>query len=262
MGKLSVNLCGIELDNPVIPASGTFGYGYEFAELYDINMLADYQWVSRIKPGYIKPIEKTFNMWPENSDVGTVMCDRGTDSIYGIHTEYVELSVTDDDATEVILYKNGTQIAVVSLDDAETVNGLRVVNVAENLDGEGLYTVKTDQSNDVQETFYIKSDIDGIIDYLSEANHDILVGFTLVQFFQRFFEVFTLFFQLRIINLAAKCIQSTKNIIDGIPSFLRYDCCGAALAFGFRLGIHIDHGAEVNIGAIGITGHGWFNSIQ
>ena len=30
MGRLSVNLCGLELDNPIIPASGTFGYGYEF----------------------------------------------------------------------------------------------------------------------------------------------------------------------------------------------------------------------------------------
>ena len=39
MGRLNVNLCGIELDNPVIPASGTFGFGYEFAELYDINCL-------------------------------------------------------------------------------------------------------------------------------------------------------------------------------------------------------------------------------
>ena len=39
MGRLSVTLCGIELDNPVIPASGTFGYGYEFAELYDIDIL-------------------------------------------------------------------------------------------------------------------------------------------------------------------------------------------------------------------------------
>ena len=36
---LNVSLCGIELDNPVIPASGTFGYGYEFADLYDINCL-------------------------------------------------------------------------------------------------------------------------------------------------------------------------------------------------------------------------------
>ena len=42
MGRLSIDLCGIELDNPVIPASGTFGYGYEFAELYDINCLGTF----------------------------------------------------------------------------------------------------------------------------------------------------------------------------------------------------------------------------
>ncbi len=42
MGRLNVNLCGIELDNPVIPASGTFGFGYEFAELYDINCLGTF----------------------------------------------------------------------------------------------------------------------------------------------------------------------------------------------------------------------------
>ncbi|MBQ2202222.1 MAG: dihydroorotate dehydrogenase, partial [Clostridia bacterium] len=42
MGRLSVDLCGIELDNPVIPASGTFGYGWEFAELYDINILGTF----------------------------------------------------------------------------------------------------------------------------------------------------------------------------------------------------------------------------
>ncbi len=42
MGRLSVNLCGVELDNSVIPASGTFGYGYEFAEWYDINVLGTF----------------------------------------------------------------------------------------------------------------------------------------------------------------------------------------------------------------------------
>ena len=42
MGRLSTNLCGIELSNPVIPASGTFGYGYEFAEIYDINCLGTF----------------------------------------------------------------------------------------------------------------------------------------------------------------------------------------------------------------------------
>lgn len=42
MADMNVTLCGIELDNPVIPASGTFGYGYEYAELYDINILGSF----------------------------------------------------------------------------------------------------------------------------------------------------------------------------------------------------------------------------
>lgn len=49
MGKMSVNLCGIELDNPVIPASGTFGYGYEFSELYDINILGTFSFKGTTK---------------------------------------------------------------------------------------------------------------------------------------------------------------------------------------------------------------------
>ena len=40
--RLECSLCGIKLDNPVIAASGTFGYGYEFAELYDINELGTF----------------------------------------------------------------------------------------------------------------------------------------------------------------------------------------------------------------------------
>ena len=42
MVNTKVTLCGLELDNPVIPASGTFGFGYEFAELYDINCLGTF----------------------------------------------------------------------------------------------------------------------------------------------------------------------------------------------------------------------------
>ena len=42
MVNTKVDLCGITLDNPVIPASGTFGFGYEFAELYDINCLGTF----------------------------------------------------------------------------------------------------------------------------------------------------------------------------------------------------------------------------
>lgn len=49
MGRLSVNLCGIEIDNPIIPASGTFGYGYEFAEIYDINCLGTFSFKGTTK---------------------------------------------------------------------------------------------------------------------------------------------------------------------------------------------------------------------
>ena len=49
MEKMNVNLCGIELDNPVIPASGTFGFGYEFAELYDINCLGTFSFKGTTK---------------------------------------------------------------------------------------------------------------------------------------------------------------------------------------------------------------------
>ena len=51
MGEVNtkVTLCGIEMDNPIIPASGTFGYGYEFAELYDINCLGSFSFKGTTK---------------------------------------------------------------------------------------------------------------------------------------------------------------------------------------------------------------------
>ena len=49
MGKMTVNLCGLELDNPVIPASGTFGFGYEFAQWYDINCLGTFSFKGTTK---------------------------------------------------------------------------------------------------------------------------------------------------------------------------------------------------------------------
>lgn len=42
MVNTKVSLCSLELDNPIIPASGTFGFGYEFAEIYDINILGSF----------------------------------------------------------------------------------------------------------------------------------------------------------------------------------------------------------------------------
>ncbi len=49
MVNTKVNLLGIELDNPIIPASGTFGFGYEFAEIYDINVLGTFSFKGTTK---------------------------------------------------------------------------------------------------------------------------------------------------------------------------------------------------------------------
>ena len=49
MVNMKDNLSGLQLDNPVITASGTFGYGYEFAELYDINILGSFSFKGTTK---------------------------------------------------------------------------------------------------------------------------------------------------------------------------------------------------------------------
>ncbi len=49
MVNTSVNLCGVQMENPLIPASGTFGFGYEFAELYDINCLGSFSFKGTTK---------------------------------------------------------------------------------------------------------------------------------------------------------------------------------------------------------------------
>ncbi len=49
MVNLSVELCKIMLDNPIIPASGTFGFGYEFADIYDINILGTFSFKGTTK---------------------------------------------------------------------------------------------------------------------------------------------------------------------------------------------------------------------
>ena len=49
MVDLSVNLAGMQMDNPVVPASGTFGYGQEFSEFYDINILGSFSFKGTTK---------------------------------------------------------------------------------------------------------------------------------------------------------------------------------------------------------------------
>ena len=85
MGKLNVNLCGIELDNPVIPASGTFGYGYEFAELYDINCLGTFSFKGTTKdPRFGNPTPRIAE------------CEAGMINAVGLQNPGVEKVVSEE----------------------------------------------------------------------------------------------------------------------------------------------------------------------
>lgn len=79
MAKLNVNLCGIEMSNPLIPASGTFGFGYEFAELYDINILGTFSFKGTTK-------DKRFG----NPTPRIAECERGMINSVGLQNPGVE----------------------------------------------------------------------------------------------------------------------------------------------------------------------------
>ncbi len=79
MAKLKVNLCGTEMSNPLIPASGTFGFGYEFAELYDINILGTFSFKGTTK-------DKRFG----NPTPRIAECERGMINSVGLQNPGVE----------------------------------------------------------------------------------------------------------------------------------------------------------------------------
>ena len=79
MAELKVNLCGIEMSNPLIPASGTFGFGYEFAEIYDINILGSFSFKGTTK-------DKRFG----NPTPRIAECERGMINSVGLQNPGVE----------------------------------------------------------------------------------------------------------------------------------------------------------------------------
>ena len=79
MVSLKTELCGIELDNPLIPASGTFGFGYEFAEIYDINVLGSFSFKGTTKdPRFGNPTPRIAE------------CERGMINSVGLQNPGVE----------------------------------------------------------------------------------------------------------------------------------------------------------------------------
>ena len=85
MVNTKVNLCGVELDNPIIPASGTFGFGYEFAEIYDINCLGTFSFKGTTKdPRFGNPTPRIAE------------CDAGMINAVGLQNPGVEKVLSEE----------------------------------------------------------------------------------------------------------------------------------------------------------------------
>lgn len=85
MVDTSVNLAGLELTNPIIPASGTFGYGLEFAELYDINILGSFSFKGTTKePRFGNPTPRIAE------------CQRGMINAVGLQNPGVEKVISEE----------------------------------------------------------------------------------------------------------------------------------------------------------------------
>lgn len=85
MGRLETELCGIPLDNPIIPASGTFGYGYEYANLYDINILGTFSFKGTTKdPRFGNPTPRIAE------------CERGLINAVGLQNPGVEKVIAEE----------------------------------------------------------------------------------------------------------------------------------------------------------------------
>lgn len=85
MVNTKVELCGITLDNPVIPASGTFGFGYEFSELYDINCLGTFSFKGTTKDA------RFGNPTPRIAE-----CDSGMINAVGLQNPGVEKVISEE----------------------------------------------------------------------------------------------------------------------------------------------------------------------
>lgn len=85
MVNTKINLCGIGIDNPVIPASGTFGFGYEFAEIYDINCLGTFSFKGTTKDA------RFGNPTPRIAE-----CDRGMINAVGLQNPGVDAVISEE----------------------------------------------------------------------------------------------------------------------------------------------------------------------
>ncbi|MBQ9696986.1 MAG: hypothetical protein IJV46_00410 [Acidaminococcaceae bacterium] len=119
-------------------------------------------------------MDESFSMKTDYT-VGTVMCDRGTDSVYCLSVNRIMISVSDENTGNLIVKKDGKTINAVDLNGAETKKGLRVIDIKSLVREPGYYTIETDNEEDItQESFYVPANLSAPI-FASNAQNETMI---------------------------------------------------------------------------------------
>ena len=132
MVDLSVNFCGMQMDNPVVPASGTFGYGKEYKDFYDINILGSFSFKGTTKDA------RFGNPTPRIAECKEGMINSVGLQNNGVH-HVIEHELPENVIANVCGFSVDDYVYTCSLLDKEEQVGILEVNVScPNVHGGGM----------------------------------------------------------------------------------------------------------------------------
>jgi hypothetical protein len=123
---------------------------------FPLSGLSVYSKYIRVDPSIQNKLVNQYEFDTDYS-VGTIMCDRGTDSVYCISTPNIYLSLSDANITSIAVHKDGTLYKTINIADKTVTveNDLRVIDIASDITDSGYYTLIPDTEETVQESFYV-----------------------------------------------------------------------------------------------------------
>ena len=187
MVNTKVNLSGWELDNPIIPASGTFGYGYEYAELFDINVLGTFSFKgTTLEPRFGNPTPRIAET--PNGMINSVgLQNPGVDAVVSEELPKLRKCFNKKVIANIGGFAVDEFVAITEKLDKEDIVGLHEVNIScPNLhkggknfgtDAEAAYEVTKAVKSVTTKPVYIKltpnvTDIASIAKAVEEAGAD------------------------------------------------------------------------------------------
>lgn len=144
------------VSEPLIRYNAEYSVNEPLGTYFDLLVHPDYS--------SIKTLSESFGSLETDYEVGTLMCDRGTDSVYTAHQEHCYITINDEEMSSFAVYKDGTPVDTVTLASATKVSfgdhPLKAVDIIDIIaaNGSGYYTLVPNNKATAQESFYVAPD--------------------------------------------------------------------------------------------------------